>query len=1423
MSQNLSQASALVEVPPLNSQKNQIQALVGDIDEILSKPSPRLPWMASVETVHQRQVLERIRSYLSQQAAQVVASESLQQSDVNREAGTVGSDRTPKSTVSSDSGDREAAQEILQAVIGEMSYLRTNLTQPLQADIQALRQEQQALISEIKQLERQRQEQNSLAQQQANQQQIISEFLQVLMGRLQENLAREVAQALGNLEAQFLHNNLLEVGDVASPPQLVSGATANEANSTTAGQLPLLTPTQRLEQIRLLQAQSDRALMRLDSTLSVVFEALQSNLQTYQESLSQGLEKMHSLGQQGEAMFAALVNHLASQLGREASSYVQSSIPIANRETSARKAGPTIPLSTLPQNEVAVQKVTGRQQQERSPESESDLNDIGEAEKLPYPGTELSPQFTQLRHEREELRNSITQDSPLTPQENDFSSIESPSAEPLSEVMMAEGDDAEDLYDSLFTPEVEISQRAEEAVGSRGNVHTLSVFKSPAVKTTNFVSDPIPEPIVETTDTEDFVEDFLLESENFVSAPIPEPIVAAMDAEDYEFAIADSVDSSGMANADFAFAEEDLFAENVTELELEPPAPTTPPRGNRESSETLAALSNVFEDEPQMSAANAEPQTTIRQPEPPSPKTITELDAIADWNADVYIPASPDENLLPTETPLAEPEQALLLNANALQQLQADLFSLEGIESPNASQSSSVIVSEQFSFSDFSEVEAENPFIVSAEEEMTSLDDLFAEVLEMPVAAAQYPSQEEVAAEQFSPNDASNMTLEDILASLMEAEATPLNYPPRPDINSQKVATSGNVTRGLETPDREKKKVELFENEEEFDRTPEEDEESFSVSVPTLFAPPTGNISHSPIEPKSNWYLGIDFGTAMLKAALLNRESGEVYPIYWEVEGKNRESECFGIPSAICLSGEGGVKSVGYPELPADSGGFWVQNFKPYLKVSIPYIGANTGDLFEPILQISDRQRVSLGWLLHGLRSLLALLNPAVENSLSVRSRAVGLESSILDAALRQLGGVILGTPASWSDAYRHNLREAVLGAGLVTESSHIFVVEDAIATLLSELIPNLAAPESTIKKLNSKIAPGGTLIVNCGAATTELALVDLPENPENLTYSHFTCHSFAYAGNAFDQDIICQLLLTDESFGPLSQLPRAGYADVAARSQLQQRLQSQPLGQAFLAAAANLKTILQQQDRFNLEIGDRRWEVKRRDLESKVLVPFVQQLNREVNTMLSQSGMSPVAINQAICTGGSGSWPAIARWLRQKLPNAIVIHDREMDIASVSPASKSKTSRVACGLATLALYPQVLDAPRQQYSDRFLLWELMLAFGSKTLSINEIMQTLERRGINTRACQSRIQAILNNQLPAGLLPSEEDTLLLTEESRGNPELTIIKAAPLFELEGGEYRLNQQQAKYLREYLSRLMASSQQKLEEPLFQSLVRI
>ena len=81
-----------------------------------------------------------------------------------------------------------------------------------------------------------------------------------------------------------------------------------------------------------------------------------------------------------------------------------------------------------------------------------------------------------------------------------------------------------------------------------------------------------------------------------------------------------------------------------------------------------------------------------------------------------------------------------------------------------------------------------------------------------------------------------------------------------------------------------------------------------------------------------------------------------------------------------------------------------------------------------------------------------------------------------------------------------------------------------------------------------------------------------------------------------------------------------------------------------------------------------------------------------------------------------------------------------------------------------------------------------------------------------------KIQAILGGKLPPGLIPSEEDLILLSEVSRQNHDYQSLKSNPLFhqKIDSSKYELNYEQAEYVREYLNKIVASSRQKLKEPL-------
>ncbi|HEY9807475.1 MAG TPA: hypothetical protein V6D04_12960, partial [Candidatus Obscuribacterales bacterium] len=392
-----------------------------------------MPWVMSGETAQQRRVLERVRSFLVSLQQKMAVDEQFSQTRTKSNLSTYDIQYQPNQAIDYPrpaiapvgNTQDEAARQILQAVVQEMDHLRTSLTQPLQADLEALRQQRESLMQEIRQLESQRQH-YSLAQQQANQQKIISEFLQVLMGRLQDSLAQQVAQTLSTLQTQ-------------TPYELNSNEPIALGGRGTADQ-PLLNPGQRLEQLQMLQARSDQLVMNLDSTLSVVFEALQRNVQSYQESLSTGLERMHGLGQQGEVMFTALVSHLAQQLGREASSFLHSSLPtpeLASGQTSSSTSAQLTSVSPAQVDPAPPAAPPDRPPTQAAPNRNLEPAPLD----LPYAGAEL---------QRESDRPSTSE--PLLPELDDVEGLEDLNLEDLDLADVDLSDELDTLLDVDLSP-----------------------------------------------------------------------------------------------------------------------------------------------------------------------------------------------------------------------------------------------------------------------------------------------------------------------------------------------------------------------------------------------------------------------------------------------------------------------------------------------------------------------------------------------------------------------------------------------------------------------------------------------------------------------------------------------------------------------------------------------------------------------------------------------------------------------------------------------------------------------------------------------------------------------------------------------------------------------------------------------------------
>ncbi|MDX2241422.1 MAG: hypothetical protein NW224_12120 [Leptolyngbyaceae cyanobacterium bins.302] len=505
--------------------------------------------------------------------------------------------------------------------------------------------------------------------------------------------------------------------------------------------------------------------------------------------------------------------------------------------------------------------------------------------------------------------------------------------------------------------------------------------------------------------------------------------------------------------------------------------------------------------------------------------------------------------------------------------------------------------------------------------------------------------------------------------------------------------------------------------------------------------------------------------------------------------------------------------------------GLLLHRFKPYLNVTIPFRSPQTQQ-WEPQIRQSETQSFPLVLVQQTLATLLSALKPSDTSSLM--GQAEGLSREAFQQAMSQLAGVVINHPVGSSDAYRFNMREAVLEAELVSDPAQIYFVEEAIAALLPEVYPLTTA--ATREQ--------GILVISAGTSVTELVLAKIPANPRTLSRHHLALRRLAYAGNALDQDIICQLLLPSAigwealSLNQLN-LPLPGEPDLQVRYRLQQRLESVPLGQTILRAVRQIKPSLCQQDvSFTLEGYP--WQLRYQDLRNWVLAPYLQQLNREVNLLLTQLELAPNTIQTVVCTGGTASIALIPQWLQRKFPQATVVHgatgngatgnDTAGDEATSNGTinlnrATSDDQQISMGLALLPHFPGVLDNDRHQFSQYFLLRETLktLPVQAEPLSEARILSLLEAQGIPTSVCQAFVNELLEGQLPSGLLLSKASAVLLSPESVQNTDYQELAVAPLFSRQGNQvYRLNRQQRDRLWSHLQIILANTHQTLEAPL-------
>ena len=1314
---------------------DEIQKLIADIDNLLANGGKRLSRFLSGQAQEPKEVLERIRNFL----VRLQEKEALESRIPNQSSEEL---RTPSLTKLIDHDNNqyplpslEPSQEQSAVGAGQLKSEFSRLIEPLRSELEGLLQERATLIQEIRQLEQRRLQNFSLAQQLTNQDQMITEFLQVLMSRLVPTLTPLIAQ-MGENSAS-------------------SSGVTNHATSATQNFLESPEGAERLTQ---LARELDQRLLSLDGTVNVVFDALQRNINTYYESLSQAVARMHSKGMQGEQLIASFLNNLTQNL------------------------------------------------QQQSPSSQSFL--LGVESETPPSLLEVAPhplEFIQPETSSSLTINSEQQETTLTEdldaallQLGLHSSQSSETATELPQDISALiGDEVDQLYASLFgTDDVNNSSLDVDLSASTASPSTLNIAEGVPVPSILDMDLSTQETLVESTDSSSQPQSELF----FEEDTDQDSLVSLFTPQTDSFPV--QLDTQP-ASVDTINTLTDLLPDTGSEQQLLEVSP---------SGDNATTTAPVTPEVAEIAIAYPYEQASYAQPlvETPSERITTSEVLINDDqpepSSDNYITASPQENLLSVESNQSPVVPNISLDEEQLQQLDRDLANFDRQLNSELQPDANLNI--------FSELigNTQDTILTSSPESQTENLQI-AENISTTV-----PQVETEQKEVITPVQESSLS------------STP-NSINNPEVSLNLLESVWYLGIDLGTT---------------------------GISAALL------NRSTFVVHP-IYWSAENPPGTSSFQQSF--RLPTEVYlPTASIPQGENESIEAHDqIAPAAVAQDKAPDHSATTPATPrstadATTNNLYSAQLKPYLQVAIPY--KSERQKWEPVLQLNEFSAGPLIWVVRSLsKLLLTLKSDQTSTTPSLMVAAVGISEENFPQIISNIAGVICTCPSSWSEQYRFNVREALLTSKLIQHPQQVFFVEEAIASLLPELD---AGNGEQVKLSNSQGSHpaktsehpivGNTLVINIGTAATEMLLVDVPETLLELTYNDFMLHSFAYAGKGIEQDIICQLLLPPKSrqsrpetpsdacdglrlrqtvttnpwqwqpsIPGLDQmrwqslgleeleLPRVGEPDIIARIRLQQRLESSLLGQAVLDAALALKLILQHQDSFTLELADQQWILQRRDLESQVFIPFVRRINRELNKLLVARGIPTEAINQAILTGGVACVGTVNRWLRQKLPNAKIIQDLYL-----GENGAPNCSRVAYGLAMLPLHPQILDIPRQQYTDYFLFTELLRLLPDRPLSFGEVIQLFEGRGINTHTCQERLLAFLEGELPSGLIPSVTDSAWLTQSSQQNPDYQAIATAPLFEKQGSlTYRPNSQQLLSLRRYLDAIKASNQQSLEEP--------
>ena len=765
----------------MTSHTTEIQTLITDIDSLLANKGNRLSKILSGQGQEPRQALERIRNFLVRLAeSEIQAGSAGKQQEQQSQLSPLLEkfvDQTHQTSLPQQNQPNQEKDSFVESPQVRSAF--SALLMPLQAELQTLLQERTTLVEEIRQLEQRRLQNYSLSQQLANQEKMISEFLQVLMSRLTSSLTTD---ASGSIIASKKGNTELSI----------------------SSSQPLLESPEQVERLTRLAKELDQQLLGLDGTVNVVFEALQRNIHTYHDSLSEALARMHSKGVQGEQLLAGWINNLMDQLSQQTASDKPSSLKVESETLS-----PTVLAVTtvdLNPSEVNTSSTLASHYQETGLEALEDVS------KTPEP--DLDAMISQLNQDTQSSASKVAE---LQQGNSELS-----------------GDEVDQLYASLFG--------SDNLTGS-----------SLEGDTTHQVTDVISESLVDTTASPTVI------SEVPIAEVVTPPTTVEVTDATHEPPVDTTASPTVISEVPVAEVVTPPATVEVTDATHEPPVDTTPsaslPVVNQEQQADVAVMMpDPWFDEPDAGLLDLHNANTgdapikatedelsdfhnlfISEDEPEETASISvatpevfEAEITNELPLDQYITASPQENLLAPEEIQVTTVPDISLEESQLQQLEQDLADFDGT------------------------LNFQPPPVSHVESQQTAQNSLTSD--EMP-----------------QQGDAQESSTTGTGALFAEAE------------------------KNQEAPER--------------------------ISQGSDDSPLLGLVSNSnPIDPgesvtplDSVWYLGLDLGTTGISAALLNRSTVEIYPLYWSAENQpeaNSIKRSFRLPAEVYLP----TASVTYSE-----------------------------------------------------------------------------------------------------------------------------------------------------------------------------------------------------------------------------------------------------------------------------------------------------------------------------------------------------------------------------------------------------------------------------------------------------------------------------------------------------------------------------